>query len=222
MEIGLSKGLSKGWAKDRAKGWAKGWLAAVTALLMLLIPAAAMAQQFSDSYNFLKAVRGRDGDKATTLLQKPGTTVINTRDPATGQTALHIVVQRRDVTWLGFLLAKGARPDVGDNGGNTPLMLAAQIRFIEGATYLLSSRATIDKPNNQGETPLIRAVQLNDLAMVRLLIQNGANPDKRDTLAGMSAREYAARDVRSEQMTDALSKAKPAAPKGPVQGPGLN
>src|SRR3546814_5220553 len=76
-----------------------------------LPPAAA---QFSDSYSFLQAVEKRDGDKATSLLTDNDTRVINTRNPDTGETALAIVVKRRDLTWLRFLLGKDADPSIAD------------------------------------------------------------------------------------------------------------
>ena len=182
--------------------------------------AVAAQAQFSDNYNFLKAVKDADGQKVTDLIQKPGSTVINSRDVTSGDTALHLVVARRDNTWLTFLLAKGANPNLTDNNGNTPLMDAVQARFEEGVRSLLSFNAQVDKANGSGETPLIRAVQLRDVELVRLLVAQGANPDKRDTIAGMSARDYAARDSRTPGLTEALSAAKTtAAPKGPVQGP---
>ena len=194
-----------------------GRAAALT--LALLSPVAAQAQ-FSDNYNFLKAVKDADGQKVTDLIQKPGSTVINSRDVTSGDTALHLVVARRDNTWLTFLLAKGANPNLTDNNGNTPLMDAVQARFEEGVRSLLSFNAQVDKANGSGETPLIRAVQLRDVELVRLLVAQGANPDKRDTIAGMSARDYAARDSRTPGLTEALSAAKTtAAPKGPVHGP---
>lgn len=186
---------------------------------LLLIPALAQAQ-FSDSYNFLKAVRDRDGAKVSEFVDQPGTTVVNTKDGSTGETALHIVVARRDTVWLGFLIAKGAKPNVTDNRGTTPLMLAAQLRFVDGAQLLLANGAQVDRANDQGETPLIRAVQLRDLGMVRVLVAAGANPDKADTLAGMSARDYAKRDSRSPALLAALDapKAKKSA-SGEAQGP---
>lgn len=187
--------------------------------LALLSPVVTQAQ-FSDNYNFLKAVKDADGQKVTDLIQKPGSTVINSRDVTSGETALHLVVARRDNTWLSFLLAKGANPNLADNAGNTPLMNAVQLRFEEGVRTLLTYKAQIDKTNGSGETPLIRAVQLRDLGLVRLLVAEGANPDKRDTIAGMSARDYAERDGRTPGLVEALSAAKAkAAPKGPVQGP---
>ena len=187
--------------------------------LALMVPAPAQAQ-FSDNYNFLKAVKDKDGQKVTDLIQKPGSTVINSRDVSNGQNALHIVIARRDATWLSFLLGKGANPNLADNAGNTPLMNAVQSRFEDGVQTLLLSGAQVDKVNGSGETPLIRAVQLRDLGLVRLLVAKGANPDRRDTIAGMSARDYANRDGRTPGLVEALAAAKgSSAPKGPVQGP---
>lgn len=188
--------------------------------LAMLSPTAAQAQ-FSDAYNFLKAVKDVDGQKAMDLMQKPGSTIVNSRDVTTGETALHLVVARRDNSWLSFLLSKDANPNLTDNQGNTPLMDAVQARFEEGVRTLLSFGAQVDKTNSSGETPLIRAVQLRDVALVRLLVAQGANPDRRDTLAGMSARDYAKRDGRTPGLVEALDSAKPksTAPSGPVQGP---
>jgi ankyrin repeat protein len=193
------------------------FLGAIALALAVAGPAQA---QFSDNYNFLKAVKDKDGQKVTDLIQKPGSTVINSRDVTTGENALHIVVARRDATWLTFLLAKGANPNLTDNDGNTPLMDAVQGRFEEGVRTLLAYKAQVDKVNDSGETPLIRAVQLRDVGLVRLLVAQGANADKRDSIAGMSARDYAKRDTRTPGLAEALDAAKPVAkPTGPVQGP---
>lgn len=183
-------------------------------LLGLLVPGVALAQ-FSDSYNFLKAVRDRDGSKTTEMISKPGNVIIDTRDASTGETALHIVTRERDETWMRFLLSRGAKPDMRDARGNTPLMLAAQLGFVEGAQLLISRRASVDLANSSGETPLIRAVQNRDAAMVQLLMTSGANPNKVDSGAGLSARDYAMRDRRSAAILKILETAKPvtAAPK---------
>ena len=108
-------------------------------VLALMAPGAANAQ-FSDNYNFLKAVKDKDGQKVTDFIQKPGSTVINSRDVTTGENALHIVVARRDATWLSFLLAKGANPNLTDNEGNTPLMDAVQGRFEEVGRSAFAAR----------------------------------------------------------------------------------
>lgn len=171
-----------------------GGAAAVTAL-----PSPAQAQ-FSASYDFLKAVRDRDGDVVTRMIDEPGSgaVIINTRDNSTGQTALHIVVEGRDTNWTGFLLQKGANPNVADRSGNTPLMIATQLGFADGIAWLVKHKADVNQRNRSGETALVRAVQLRKPEMVRMLMKSGADPDITDNLAGLSARDYAARDPRNQ------------------------
>jgi len=188
------------------------------ALLGLIVPGIALAQ-FSDSYNFLKAVRDRDGNKTTEIISKPGNVIIDTRDASTGETALHIVTRERDSTWMRFLLTRGAKTDMRDAQGNTPLMIAAQLGFVEGAQLLIDRRASVDLANNAGETPLIRAVQNRDAAMVQLLMTSGANPNKVDSGAGLSAHDYATRDRRSAAILKILESARPAGAKPKIAGP---
>jgi ankyrin repeat protein len=183
-------------------------LAAALSLGMAAAPAA--AQKFSDSYTFLKSVKERDGAEVERLLASPSSTVINTRESSTGESALHIVARGRDLTWLTFLLGKGARPDVQDKNGITPLAVAAQLGWVEGAEMLLRRQAAVDLPNNRGETPLILAVQKRDAAMVRLLLGKGANPKRTDSAAGYSALDYARRDPRAATVLKMLETAKPA------------
>jgi len=180
--------------------------------------ATAAYAQFSDSYNFLKAVRDRDGAKATELVSKAGSVIIDTRE-GNGEGALHIVTKGRDLNWLSFLLSRGAKPDLKDSAGNTPLMIAAQIGFVEGAQALIRQRANVNLSNSAGETPIIRAVQNRDAAMVRVLIAAGANTAKTDSRAGLSARDYAARDPRATAILKIIEDTKPAAPARPVAGP---
>ena len=189
---------------------------AASMVLMLAVPASGQGS-FSDSFTFLKAVRERDGGKVTDLVSEPGTTVINTRERGSGEGALHIVVRGRDLTWLSFLLGKGARPDIQSNRGETPLTLAAQIGWVEGAEQLLAKRASVNLANGRGETPLILATQRRDLAMVRLLLSRGADPKRTDNVAGMSALDYAKQDPRAGAVLKLL-EAK-AAPARPVAGP---
>ncbi|KTE18644.1 hypothetical protein ATE67_18300 [Sphingopyxis sp. H050] len=171
------------------------------ASLSLLAAAAALSAnpalaQFRGGYSFLQAVDSRDGTKATEAL-KNDPTYVNTRNPDTGETALIITTKRRDIQWVRFLLGKDADPSIADRQGVTPLMHAALLDFTEGAEVLLSRKAPIDQTNRRGETALILAVQAKNPAVIRLLIRNGANPDKADHIAGMSARDYAKRDDRT-------------------------
>lgn len=175
--------------------------------------------QFSDSFSFLKAVKDRDGDKAMPLLNKPGAPVLNTRDSSTGETALHIVTRGHDMTWLGFLLARGANTEIKDRSGMTPLLAAAQTGDPDATRLLITARANVNAVNANGETPLILAVHNRDLGVARQLVTAGANPDLRDTIAGKSARDYATEDRRGTAMLKVLEEAKAKKPAAAVAGP---
>lgn len=192
----------------------------------LIVPAAfgvvapAAYAQFSDSYNFLKAVKDRKGEEAEKFLSEPGSVIIYTRDGSTGETALHIVIQRRDSTWLGYLLQKGANPNLADKKGTTPLMLATQLGYVDGIDWLVRKKAVVDQTNRSGETALILAVQLRNPEAVRALLKAGANPDKTDSRAGYSARDYAKQDGRASAIAaiiESNGKADAAATTKPTE-----
>ena len=193
---------------------------AILCSLAIACAAPAMAQ-FSDSYNFLKAVREADGDKAMEYLNKPGAPVLNTRDRTTGETALHISVKQHQDSWVGFLLNKGANPDIRDNDGNTPLHYAALFGDITAMNYLVGMNAKVNQPNSRGETPLILAVHRRDPSLVRALMEAGADPKIADAMAGKSALDYAKEDPRGTAILKLLQDAKPTTKKnvaGPVIG----
>jgi ankyrin repeat protein len=190
-------------------------LAALIAMVGLAAPAQA---QFSDGYKFLEAVKKKDGQKVTDLLNEPGSTIVNARDIVTGESALHIVVARRDAVWIQFLTAKGANPNTRDKKGVSPLMLASSLGFIEGIQALLDSGARVDDANDAGETPLISAVHRRDTNMMRVLLKAGANPDRADN-SGRSARDYA-RLEGTGLLAEIDKSAKPkSAQSGGVYGP---
>jgi hypothetical protein len=184
-------------------------LGLVVGLMLASAPARA---QFSDSYNFLKAVRDKDAYKAQTIMSQPGSTIVNTRDPQSGEMAMHIVTRRRDLGWMGFLLNAGAEVDPRDRFGNTPLILAAENSFADGVRLLLQLKADVNAINARGETALIKAVQVRDIASVRQLLQAGADPAMSDHVAGMSARDYAEQDRHGSAVLRLIEEA-PAKPK---------
>lgn len=163
--------------------------ALLASLLALFALQPVAAQLYSEGYEFLQAVKERDGDTATEMLNQPGTQVVNTRDITTGDTGLHLVVARRDALWVRFLLQRGANPNVRNNKGVTPLQLATQLSFIEGAQALIDKGAEVNVADSTGETPLIAAVHQRDVEMVRQLLDKGADPDRNDN-SGRSARDY--------------------------------
>lgn len=187
----------------------------LAAAMLAIVAVPALAQMgFSGGYAFLKAVRERDGTKVMATVTDGNSTIINSRDPGSGEGALHILVKGRDHNWLNFLSGRGARVDLQDDDGATPLLLAAQIGWVQGVELLLGRGANVNLANNRGETPLILAVQRRDLPMVRLLLANRADLDQADMLQGYSALDYARRDPRATQIVreidNAISRRRPA------------
>ena len=185
-------------------------------------PAALPAQRMSDSYEFLKAVREANGNKVTEMLDKPGQTIVNTRDN-NGDGALHIAAKRGDSTYLSFLTGKGANPNLQDARGNTALLLSTEANCSECIDVLVRRKANVNLANASGETPLIRAVQLRNVLLAQKLLQAGGNPDQADVIAGMSARAYARRDTRSPALAKLLADApKAGGAARATAGPRLN
>lgn len=193
----------------------------VSAGLALAVLAAPAAAQFSDSHEFLEAVRKREGDKVTQVISQPGNTLINTRDLSSGDTALHIVAERGDTAWIRFLLQRGANPNIANKKGLTPIMIAAALGNVDGVEALIKSGARVDDQDSLGETPLISATHRRDVEMVKLLLDKGADPERSDN-SGRSARDYVAA-MGNKRLADefAAADAKRAAKTGPSYGPGL-
>jgi uncharacterized protein len=184
----------------------------------LLLSASAVAQQQSESYKFLQAVREAKGNDVLAILDRPGATIINTRDVSSGEGALHITVKRGDELYTRYLLQKGADPNLRDGRGNTPLLLAVAAGHADLIPLLTGAKANVNLGNSSGETPLIRAVQKRDANMVRVLLAAGADPDQTDNVAGLSARDYAKQDGRNPVLARMLEDA-PKAKRAAVSGP---
>lgn len=192
-------------------------------LLAAAVLAASPAQaQFSAGFKFLEAVRKKDGNVVEQALSEPGTTIVNTKDVTSGQTALHIVTQRRDLVWMNYMIAKGANVNARDSQGVTPLQLASNLGFTDGIELLVEAHARVDEPNDAGETPLISAVHRRDTAMMRILLKAGADPDRKDN-SGRSARDYAMVDGRGPLIGEIEANAKKSGQRatggGKVYGP---
>ncbi|QIK96976.1 ankyrin repeat domain-containing protein [Sphingomonas sp. HDW15A] len=160
-----------------------------------------------DGPMFLKAVREGNGAKVVEMVEAEGSTVVNYRGDD-GESALHIVTRLKSNNWVGYLLSKGADPNIADRDGDTPLIIASRLGFEEGATRLLGKGANIDKANRLGETALIAAVQQRQPAMVRLLLSQGADSDKTDRV-GYTARDYAKRETRVPELLRLIDTVKP-------------
>lgn len=193
-----------------------GGLSVVT----LTSPIAAVAQG-SPGYRLLEAVRDRAFDKARPLLDETPQ-LVNTRDVISGETPLLIAVARQDMSWINFLLSRGADVNIADRSGLTPLQAAVQGGFLDGVRTIVERGGRINQQNGGGETALHIAVNRRDVAMTRLLMELGADADITDNLAGKSPRDYASEDRRSAAVLAAINA--PRTPvttniMAPVQGP---
>ena len=171
------------------------------------VAASSLAQNTGyEGAKFVDAVReGKNNDALTLLEANPN--IVNARN-GKGDTALLAAVERRS-NWAAHLLRSGADPNLGNRAGDTPLIAAARIGYADAAHWLLISGAKVDLPNRMGETALIVAVQQRQSRIIRMLLDAGADPDKADSAAGLSAREYAQRDTRSRDIIKMIEDKKP-------------
>jgi uncharacterized protein len=165
------------------------------------------AQSFSNSYNFLKAVKEADINKASQTLSATNGSIINARDPDTSETALHIATKRADAPWMRFLLDNGANPQARDGAGETAFTSAAARGHRDGVAVLLAYRADLNATNENGETPLIKAVIARQEGIVRMLLEAGADLNATDTVIGLTAIEHAERDKRATRIVELLKAA---------------
>ncbi|WP_294123126.1 ankyrin repeat domain-containing protein [Sphingomonas sp.] len=173
----------------------------------------------SDGEAFIEAIEKGDNNAAIPLIEQAGSRVANYKNYK-GDTALHVAVRKRELDWVGYLLKKGADPNIGDANGDTALIIASRIGFEEAATWMVQLGAKVDAPNRRGETPLIIAVQQRQPRIVEILLKAGANPDKGDHAAGLSARDYAKRDTRNPQLLKLIETVKST--KKQAAGPSVN
>jgi ankyrin repeat protein len=199
-------------------------LTAIIALSLAAASAPVFAQGLglnaSDGEAFLKAIKDDDANKAIELASQPGTRVVNYRG-YDGETPLNLVTRKRELDWVGFLLTRGADPNIADGKGDIPLTIAAEIGFEEAAAQLIRRGARVDGVNRRGETALAVAVQQRQPRLVELLLRAGANPDKGDHVTGYTPRDYAKRDTRNPQLLKLIETVKPASKKA-VTGPKIN
>jgi ankyrin repeat protein len=181
----------------------------VIAGLCLTAAAPTLAQATGNQgYSFVDAVRSHDGDKAMQLFNSSGAGIVNAKD-GKGDTALIVAISNTDDQFTGFLLRNGADPNLAGKGGDTPLIAAARVGYDDAVGWLLGLGAKVDLANRMGETPLIVAVEQHETRIARTLLDAGANPDKTDSAAGYSARDYAARDAHSRDILQTIEQKHP-------------
>ena len=193
------------------------WSELAAALLWSTAVTAQTLTGGSDGEALITAVTNKDGAKAMSLVEKEGARLANYRG-YDGETALHVATRQRSLSFVQYLIAKGADPNIGDRQGDTALIIAARMGFDEAAGLMLARQGNPNATNRKGETPLIAAVQQRRTNIVKMLLEAGGDPDKADHAAGLTAREYAKRDTRNPQLLRLIESTKSTKQKafGPV------
>lgn len=102
---------------------------------------------------------------------------INATRQSDGESALHIVAESGDLSFLDMLLARGATVDIRNKKGVTPLMLAARKGDGLPVARLLKARADPNLRTVNGANALHAAVIAPKAEATALLLREGANPN---------------------------------------------
>ncbi|MFM6933109.1 MAG: ankyrin repeat domain-containing protein [Novosphingobium sp.] len=186
------------------------------ALAAGMMTAGTVQAQVSQGHKFLEAVRKKDLEAAKTMLSSsgakstPGNIIVNARDITTGDSGLHVVIKRRDMGWLRYLLSNQADVNIRNNQGTTPLWLAVNTSFTDGALELIARGAKVNDPGPAGETPLISSVHQKNLELARALIAAGADANKADN-SGRSAVDYVQLSIKGTTLGNEVEAAGKAA-----------
>lgn len=118
-------------------------------------------------------------DKVIQLAISPGAgadpTVLNWKDPTSGDTALHIAVQCRRVDTIRMLLDSKIDANIKNNHGMSPFAMAMAANNLETVKTLLDGAPSmaVEEPDNAGMTPFLRACEdgVSNLSVIRELLE---------------------------------------------------
>lgn len=174
--------------------------AALLAVFLMGLPGGAEAQ-FSDTWEFMKAVEERDYKEMRTRIFAGAN--INTHNPD-GLTAVIIATDAADSELLRFLVDQGANINSRtQDRGETGLMRRAERGDREFVGLMIDLGADVNAEDRGGETPLIKAARNRHWRVVSLLIDSGADVNHAD-YTGRTALDYARqnRARRSERLLE--------------------
>ncbi|KAJ0002525.1 hypothetical protein NQD34_007674 [Periophthalmus magnuspinnatus] len=101
------------------------------------------------------------------------------RRSVTGQTPLHVSVEKGFIENTTLLLKHGANPDAPDEDEDTPMFTAIRLGRSDLVELLLSSGSRVNQEGCHGRCPLHEASKLGNSTLVDLLLKSGARPDPR-------------------------------------------
>jgi ankyrin repeat protein len=123
----------------------------------------------------LQLAVGTAADEATVPLLVKNRVDVNFRNIRSGDTPLHLAVERRRPRIILFLLDRGAAIDMTNEDGFTPLQLAAKIDNCEAVSLLLQRCANVEARSLSGYTALQLAAHAKHWIAFDLLLIGGAN-----------------------------------------------
>lgn len=161
------------------------------------------AAQFSESWEFLKAV---EADDRKEIRDRHGRGAnVNSRN-GDGLPAMIIAAEQGNVSLMKFLFELGVNLDGRAEGRrDTSLMRRAEIGDMESVRFLVTSGADVNLKDRGGETALMKAVRARKRRIVEFLIASGADISDTD-YTGRTALNYA-EEARARSIMRLLRKA---------------
>lgn len=161
------------------------------------------AAQYSESWEFLKAVKA-DDRKEIRDRQRKGANV-NAKD-GDGLPAMMIAAEQGNVGLMRFIFELGVNIDGrAEDRRDTALMRRAEIGDMESVSFLVTNGADVNLKDRGGETALMKAARARKRRVVELLIDSGADINETD-YTGRTALNYA-EEGRARSIVRLLRKA---------------
>lgn len=147
--------------------------AAIFCSLMLGFASNPAQAQFSDRFEFLRAIEKQDVLEARQRMDNG--VYINTHN-SDGISALMLASEKGGPAWTNMLLERDADPNIRNKSdGRTPLMFYAERGNKLGIDVMVANRADPNVQDDLGETALMKAVRSRKLRTVQRLLE--MNPD---------------------------------------------
>ena len=186
---------------------ARNLLAATRIALAIWISSAIFSApsqaQFSDSWEFLKAVEEVDYREMRNRIFKGANVNRKNKD---GLPAMVIAADKGDKELIRFLLDQGVKIDATTKDrGETAAMRRASVGDLDTLNLLMELGANINLQDRSGLTALMRAARSRKQRIVKKLLDGGADFSRAD-YTGKSALGYA-RDVRARRVIKLLEDA---------------
>lgn len=171
----------------------------VTLALTASYSTPATAQQFSERYEFIKAIKEQDSFAVRQKLVDGQYPNVRNGD---GVPAILIAAENGGIGWVALLLKYDADVNIASReNGKTVLMHFAEKGNIDAVQFLLGQNADPNMTDSFGETALMKAVRARNFRMVKALLDSNIDLQVADS-SGRTALDHArnTRDRRLEKL----------------------